>query len=145
MRTIKLGSKKKNIKYKFRETCFGIVFKDNEFYVTEKDGEISLIGGGIDNDETHEETLRREFIEEAGLKIKEIIPFVTIDCYWHTRDDHEMNSLANFYIVKVEDDILEPTESVSKLVLVSKDEIMSKLLLPYQYKAMQMFLDWNKN
>ena len=145
MRTIKLGSKKKQVKYDFRETCFGIVIKDNEFYVTEKDGEISLIGGGIDNDETHEETLRREFIEEAGLKIKEIIPFVTIDCYWHTRDDHEMNSLANFYIVKVEDDILEPTENVSRLVLVSKDEIMSKLLLPYQSKAMQMFLDWNKN
>lgn len=145
MRTIKLGNKKKHVKYKFRETCFGIVFKDNEFYVTEKDGEISLIGGGIDNDESHEETLRREFIEEAGLKIKEIIPFVTIDCYWHTRDDHEMNSLANFYIVKVEDDILEPTESVSKLVLVNKEEIMSKLLLPYQSKAMQMFLDWNKN
>ena len=144
MRKIRLGRKKRQVNYKFRETCFGIVLKGNNFYVTEKDGEISLIGGGIDNNETHEETLRREFIEEAGLKIKKITPFVTIDCYWHTRDNHEMNSLANFYIVEVEDDILEPTESVSKLVLVSKDEIMPKLLLPYQQKAMQMFLEHNE-
>ena len=40
MEKVTLGTKKENIKYCFRETCFGIVYKDNNFYLTEKNGEI---------------------------------------------------------------------------------------------------------
>ena len=75
MEKVTLGTKKENIKYCFRETCFGIVYKDNNFYLTEKNGEISLIGGGVEKNETHIETLKREFLEEAGLTIKKIESF----------------------------------------------------------------------
>ena len=44
MKKIILGTKIENTKYDFRETCFGIVYKNDKFYVTEKNGEISLIG-----------------------------------------------------------------------------------------------------
>ena len=140
MKRIRLGVKDKNKEYIFRETCFGVVFKGGEFYVTEKDGEISLIGGGVEKGESHEETLRREFMEEAGLEIVNIAPLITIDCYWHTKDSRDMNSLANFYIVDVDDRIFEPTEKQSKLVRIKKDEIISKLSLPYQIKAVEIFL-----
>ena len=140
MERIVLGNKIENVKYGFRETCFGIVYKDNEFYLTEKNGEISLIGGGVESNETYEETLKREFIEEAGLSIKNIKEFVTIDCYWITRNDDYMNSLANFYIVEVEDEIKEPTEEMSKLVIIKDIEIKDKLSLPYQKEAINLFL-----
>ena len=57
------------------------MYQDNRFYVTEKNGEISLIGGEVEPNETHIETLKREILEEAGLSIKNIEEFITIDCY----------------------------------------------------------------
>lgn len=141
MKLVFLGEKKENIKYNFRETCFGIVYKNNEFYLTEKGKELSLIGGGVEEGESHLETLKREFIEESGLTITECSNFVTIDCFWYTKDKRNMESLANFYIVKVSDIIIEPTEKDSKLVKVSKEELISKLPLPYQKKAIELYLE----
>lgn len=137
MKKITIGIKKENVKYDFRETCFGIVYKDNQFYLTEKNGEISLIGGGVEENETHIETLKREFIEEAGLSIKNIEDFVTIDCYWITRNNDDMNSLANFYIVGINDEVIEPTEKSSKLLILK--ELKDKLPLPYQNEAINLF------
>lgn len=141
MKKIRLGTKKKDIKYVFRETCFGIVYKNKSFYITDKLGELSLIGGGIEENETKEETLRREFLEEAGLIITKIKEFITIDCYWLTRNNKDMNSLANFYIVEVNDNINEPTEKESKLVLLESDKIIDSLTLPYQKEAIRLFLE----
>ena len=141
MKVIVLGDKKDNIKYDFRETCFGIVYKNNEFYLTEKDNELSLIGGGVEDKESHLETLKREFIEEAGLTIRECSNFVTIDCFWYTKDKRNMESLANFYIVKVDDKVRKPREDNSKLVKVSINGLLDKLQLPYQKKAIELYLE----
>lgn len=145
MKKIILGVKKANIKYDFRETCFGIVYKNDKFYVTKKNGEISLIGGGVEPNETHEETLKREFIEESGLTITNIKEFITIDCYWITRNNDDMNSLANFYIVEVSDHIIDATEKESKLVILEKTELKDKLPLPYQKEAINLFLNHINN
>ena len=141
MKKIVLGEKKENTKYDFRETCFGIAHKNNKFYLTEKDGELSLIGGGVEENESHLETLKREFIEESGLTITECSNFVTIDCFWYTKDKENMESLANFYIVKVDDKIIEPTEKNSKLVKVSSKDLIDKLSLPYQKKAIELYIE----
>lgn len=140
MEKVILGVKKENTKYDFRETCFGIVYKNDKFYVTEKNGETSLIGGGVEPNETYEETLKREFIEEAGLTINDIKEFITIDCYWVTRNNDDMNYLANFYIVDVSEHITEATEKESKLVILEQSEIKDKLALPYQKEAINLFL-----
>ena len=73
MKKIKLGTRNKNLKYDFRETCFGLYRKDNQILVTidKKRNQYSLIGGGIEESETKHDTLRREFLEEAGIKIPE--------------------------------------------------------------------------
>ena len=62
-------------------------------------------------------------MEEAGLTVTNISEFVTVDCYWFTRSKVYMNSLANFYIVEVSDEEVEPTEAGHELVKVTKEEI----------------------
>ena len=141
MDKIILGNKEKDKEYYFRETCFGIVYKNNNFYITIKNNDYSLIGGGIEEGESHIETLKREYMEEAGLEIENATPLITIDCYWVTRHGHYVNSLAHFYIVSVSDKENTPLEQESSLVKVSKEEILSKLFLPYQIKAVSMYLD----
>lgn len=134
-RIITIGEKKQNIKYDFRETCFGIVVKEDKLYCTQKNNEISLIGGGIEKGESHEECLRREFLEEAGCIIKSIKEFCRIDCYWKTRDNQNMESLVNVYIVDIEEKIIKPKESENKLEIIDLKKAMELLQLPYHKKA----------
>jgi 8-oxo-dGTP diphosphatase len=141
MKKIILGTKKDNTNYHFRETCFGIVKVANEYYLTKKDNEISLIGGGVEPNENHSECLKREFLEEAGLTITAIKEFITIDCFWLTRNNLNMESLANFYIVNVSKKIIPPTENESTLIKLNQDELLSKIVLPYQKEAIRLYLE----
>ncbi len=137
MKTIKIGNKFKE-KHGFRETCFGIVVKDNKLLVVydQKHNQYSLVGGGIDNGETHEETLKREFIEEIGATIKSIIPFITIDCFWLAGGDYPMESLANFYILEIDEFKEIKHESEYKYIDINKVD----LPLPYQKEAIKLFI-----
>ncbi len=103
MKKIQIGIKNKNIEYGFRETCFGIYVKNNMVYLTRKNNEISLIGGGLEKGESFYDCLYREFLEESGCKIRTIKEFYTIDCFWVTRDKYYMNSLAHFFLVDIEE------------------------------------------
>lgn len=141
MEKIIVGSKDEKIKYDFRETCFGIVYKNDMFYLTNKKGEPSLIGGGIEVGEDPKVCLEREFMEEAGLTVTDIREFITVDCYWITRNNDNMNSLANFYIVEVSDEEKEPTEAGHELLKVTKEEVFDLLPLPYHKKAIEMYLE----
>lgn len=145
MKTIQIGTKEKNREYGFRETCFGIYVKDNKAYLTKKDNDISLIGGGKEKNETDLECLSREFLEESGCKLKSIKEFCTIDCFWITRTGYHMESLAHFFIVDIDSIIEKPLESESELILIDINEVLASLKLPYQYKAMELFLTEYKN
>ncbi len=137
MRKIRLGDKDKSLKYDFRETCFGIYKKGNQMLVTfdKKYNQYSLIGGGIEPGEKKHDTLRREFLEEVGIKIKGIKHFVTVDCFWLAGGDYPMESLANFYLIDV-DKFLD-IKSEGSYEFVDIDKLV--LPLPYQNKAFELF------
>ena len=58
-----------------------------------------------------------------------------------SRNNDDMNSLANFYIVEIDNEIKEPTEEISRLVILEKTEIKDKLSLPYQREAFNLFFE----
>ena len=145
MKKIQIGIKDKNFEYGFRETCFGICVKNNKIYLTSKNGEISLIGGGKKKGETSEECLCREFLEESGCKIKSIKEFCTIDCFWITKTNYHMDSLAHFFLVDIENEIKKPLEKESKLVIENIDNVINKLEVPYQRKAMEIYINKYKD
>ena len=141
MNEIIIGEKLENKKYDFRETCFGIYLRNNKMLLVKKDGQFSLVGGGIEEGESHEECLRREFIEEVGYEIKEIMPFTTIDCFWLAGGKWPLESLANFYIVQVGNKICDPTEEGHKEEEVGLKEVVNLLPLPYHKKAIELYLE----
>ena len=138
---ILIGEKDKNIKYDFRETVFGICLRNEELYLTKKGEEISLIGGGIESNETEEATLKREALEEAGLEVIGMNKICDIDCYWKTRDNRDMESLTHIYRIEISDKIIELLELESKLVKMSINEAKNQLKLPYQKQGLTEFLN----
>jgi len=122
MEKITIGEKLENRKYDFRETCFGICVKEGELILVKKDGQFSFIGGGVEQGETHEDCLRREFIEEAGYELLKIKPFTIIDCFWLGGGKWPLESLANFYIVELGEKVCEPTEEGHSLQKVDIEE-----------------------
>lgn len=138
---ILIGEKNENIKYDFRETVFGIFLRNEELYLTKKGEDISLIGGGIESNETEEATLKREALEEAGLEVIGMNKICDIDCYWKTRDNRDMESLTHIYQIEISDKIIEPLEVESKLVKMAINEAKKRLNLPYQKQGLTEFLN----
>ena len=140
MEKIVIGEKLEGQKYDFRETCFGICLQNGKMLLVKKKGQHSFVGGGVDEGETHEECLRREFVEESGFELLDIKPFVTIDCFWLAAGKWPLESLANFYIVKVGEQICQPTEEGHEVEEVELSQVAQLLPLPYHQKALELFL-----
>lgn len=61
-----------NGKTLFREAVRGIIFKEKKLLLIHsenKNYDFKFPGGGIEDNETHEETLKREILEETGYKV----------------------------------------------------------------------------
>ena len=157
MKTITLGEKFVDKKFDFRETCFGICERDNKILLTKKikknkgydmaeyigaikKNEIAMVGGGLEAGESHHECLKREFIEESGYTVESIEELCTVDCYWLAGGSWPMESLANFYIIKLSKDCITPTEEGHEPVWVSIDEVEDMLPLPYHKEAIRQYL-----
>ena len=140
MKKIVLGEKFKDTKMGFRETCFGLYVKDGKILVTydKKHNQYTFIGGGIDEGDTKHDTLRREFLEEVGIKIKHIKHFITIDCYWLAGGDYPMESLANFYTIDIDKFVEIETEGNYEFIDINEVD----LPLPYHKKALELFKEY---
>ncbi len=143
MKQIVLGEKQKDKKYDFRETCFGLYSKDGKVLVTydKKYNQYTFIGGGIDPGESKIDTLRREFLEEVGITIKDIKEFITIDCYWLANGDYPMESKANFYLIDIDSYLDIEKENDYEFIDIERLD----LPLPYQRKALELFKEYLKN
>ena len=98
----------------FKVVC-GIISKDDHILICRRKSEKSLggywefPGGKVDNNETYEEALKRELIEELGLE-------VTIDC-------HFFNNKHQYETSTIELISFKCTTTQSKIILIDHDRI----------------------
>lgn len=139
MDIIQIGDKFSS-KYDYRETCFGIVQVDDKFLVVNKNNQYSLIGGGIEKNESFEDCLKREFLEESGYKITGIEELVCVDCFWLAANKYPMESKANIFVVQVDlNNKCEPLENDCFPCFVKEKEIIDLLPLPYHKEAIKYY------
>lgn len=143
MKTITLGEKFVNRKFDFRETCFGICERNGQILLTKKTNknEIAMVGGGIEKGETHENCLKREFLEESGYSVESIKELCTVDCFWLAGGQWPMESLANFYVVKLSEESHKPTEDGHEPIWVPIDDVENLLPLPYHKEGIRQYLN----
>lgn len=141
MEKITIGKKFEG-KFYFRETCFGIYEKDNKILLVKKDGQYSLVGGGIEDGESQEDCLKREFLEETGYEINGFSPLIAVDCFWLAAGKYPLESLANIYMVNIDENSkIEPLEKdIHEVEFVEKDKLLDLLPLPYQNEAIKFYL-----
>lgn len=140
MRKIIIGQKSK---CDYRKTCYGIALKNDKLLVvySEKERDYSLVGGGIEINETPEIALKREFIEESGYLIENCKDFVNIDCFWVKRNGKTMETDAIFYFVKVNElNVQNPTEDFHLPKWVNINEAIDLIEYPYQKEALRLFM-----
>jgi 8-oxo-dGTP diphosphatase len=97
------GRKKANTEYVPRPGAYGIIMDDKErFVAVVHNGEYFLPGGGLRENESPEDALKREIVEETGYtadigeKIGEANEYV-----YSPADDTYYNRLGTFYFARI--------------------------------------------
>ena len=88
--------------------AYGIVIKDNKILLIKKvtgpyDGKLDLPGGTIEFQERPEDALKREFLEETGINIKEYTLFDSdsVSITWlHNNQEIRTHHIGIFYLIK---------------------------------------------
>ena len=132
---VKFGSRINGIKYIDREAVYGLLLKKGKIAVVETPRGYFLPGGGIEQNESHEECLRREIIEEVGIEVK-LDEYIGKSVLFDKspRDNVYYNMYGSFYLVN-EVNRLPKLEDDYEMVWMSLEEAKSKLKLIHQIWA----------
>lgn len=130
--TLQFGTARPDLDYLYRPAVFGLVLKYGKLACVRVDrGEGSyydLPGGAIDGDETEQQALIREFVEETGLSIVPDDRIAEAAQHFLKSDGAPVNNVGGFWTAgvvshdasaKCEDDHelvwLEPVEAIAGL------------------------------
>lgn len=144
MEIITFGEKIEGKEYKWRPAVYCLMFnsqKDKIAIIQTKDGKYFLPGGGIENDETHEECLKREALEEMGMEI-EINQFV--GCarrYFYSTNEYKYYlSEGYFYLCDKGKQLGEPIEEDHFLKWIEPSQAIESLFHEHQSWAVNQIL-----
>lgn len=101
---LQFGTREPDLDYVLRPTAFGLVFHDNTLACVRVDrGEGSyfdLPGGAVDGDETEEQALVREFVEETGMAVRPLARIAEAAQYFRKSDGAPINNTGGFWVAE---------------------------------------------
>ncbi|MEK4441308.1 MULTISPECIES: NUDIX domain-containing protein [unclassified Niallia] len=108
------GEKVDGLDYQIRKGVYAVIFndaRDKILTVQNSRGHYFLPGGGIENDESYQECLEREMLEETGYKIS-IGTFIgDAKRYFQSSKNEPLINEGYFYMAKLLETIQEPIEN----------------------------------
>ncbi len=142
---VTFGEKHEGIQYKTRQGVYGVILnhENSSVAVVKTSTGCFLPGGGIESDESHEECLKRECLEEIGYEIR-IGDFVgRAEQYFFSPTQQEyMVSDCFFYFASVIKKIDVPIEDDHELVWISQNDIKSFLFHEHQMWAVKQAISF---
>ncbi|KAA0560092.1 NUDIX hydrolase [Rossellomorea aquimaris] len=136
MTVITFGKKEVGIEYILRPAVYSVMFnsQDNKVAVIQTcDGKYFLPGGGIEGNETHEECLKREALEEMGMEIK-ILDFIgCANRYFYSTNEFKYYlSEGHFYICEIGKKVSKPIEEDHYLKWIEPSQAINNLFHEHQ-------------
>ncbi|MFD2045790.1 NUDIX hydrolase [Ornithinibacillus salinisoli] len=148
METITFGEKEEGKEFIWRQAVYGLMFnsqKDRLAIIQTSDGEYFLPGGGIENNETHEECLKRESVEEMGMYIK-VGSF--IGCarryFYSSNENKHYLSQGYFYLCEMGRQVSKPIEDDHFLQWIEPSQSTEILFHEHQIWAVKEALRKSK-
>ncbi|RDU38940.1 DNA mismatch repair protein MutT [Neobacillus piezotolerans] len=142
---ITFGRKEEGNEYLNRPAVYCLMFDSGRkkiAIIQTGDGKYFLPGGGIENNETHEECLKREALEEMGMDI-EIGPF--LGCarrYFYSTNEYKYYlSEGYFYLCETGRQISKPTEEDNVLIWIEPIKAIENLFHEHQSWAVNEALN----
>ncbi len=130
-----IGKKKEGVIYSKRPGAYVIIERDEDDKIaiaTDKSGIYFLLGGGLEKDESIEETLRREIVEETGYSLRNVKLFDKIKSWCYNDKYGYLNVEATIYIANFDKSIAKPIEEDHEIIWVEPLEYKNKLYYEYQ-------------
>lgn len=89
----------------FRPSVYGVLIEDDKVLLSKQFDGYDFPGGGMDVDETIEQALKREFIEETGIEIEPIKPLICQTSFFNPNyskkyEGQFWNCLVVYYLVR---------------------------------------------
>ena len=105
------GHKENGIDYPIRKSVYGILMKEDLIGVIETPRGYFLPGGGIEDGETHEACVKREFEEETGYLIN-VLSFITTNKEYGYAPglNHHIEMIASYYHVEATGETVDQIE-----------------------------------
>ena len=101
---LQFGRARPGMDYLWRPTAFGLVVHDGKLACVRVDrGEGSyfdLPGGAVDGDETEEQALVREFVEETGMTISPVTRIAEAGQFFLKSDGAPINNVGGFWVAE---------------------------------------------
>ncbi|WP_180953506.1 NUDIX hydrolase [Bacillus sp. T33-2] len=141
---ISFGEQNFGKEYITRPGAYGIIFntEKNKIAITKHLGKYFLIGGGVEEGETPEDCLRREFLEEAGWYVKIEKYIGTAQRYFYSTNQYEyMHSIGDFYVCQRLEGFTEPIEQDHEICWVEPQQAAGLLFHEHQSWAVKQALE----
>lgn len=132
---------KEEVKYTDREGAYLIPIRNNSIGVVRTSKGYFLLGGGLDGNESHEECIKRECMEEVGCVVSIKHKIGSAETYCKHSIIGYFHPIQTYYVGEVLDKTDVPIEEEHKLVWVEFNELKGKMYLEMQNWALEKSWD----
>ena len=135
------GEKKENVDYYDRVGTYAIIIENNKLATVKTAKGNFLIGGKIEEDESKEECIKRECLEETGYLVEVNDYICKTDSYLLHDEVGYFHPIGYFYMVKLKGQIKDPIEDDYIFEWIKLSDITDKLFLQHQIWAVKQAIE----
>ncbi|MCD5003529.1 NUDIX hydrolase [Enterococcus saccharolyticus] len=120
------GKKEDGKTYKARYGAYVVIHQDEKVIIVQApNGAYFLPGGEIEANETHQQAIEREMLEEVGFEVK-IGQYLGegLEYFYSSHRDTYFEHPGYFYVVDAWKKVAEPTETTNELAWVTPEDAL---------------------
>lgn len=137
----RIFGKKENVEYMDREGVYLIPVYGTKIGIVQIPKGLFLLGGGIENRETHQECIKRECIEEIGYTVSIGKKICSAETYCIHSKIGYFHPIQTYYYGHLLTKIQEPIEKDRKLIWREYKDIKGKLYAEMQNWAVETYIE----